>query len=173
MKKLCRKIIVALIITVVFSSSITAEESKSLKLVPPSDFFSFGFYGNSTATSSISSLTLSYDSSAVNLSSKEFYASGDFYVKWTTASRSRIKITMEVSEWTPNAYGGGCISFVPKTDSESSMISLSSGNIVVSDIVQGSVVSDLKGYTATVSMDGVQYNTMYYSTVVLKVEVVE
>ena len=173
MKKLWYKIIVTLLMMTIFCSSVFAAESKPLKLVLPSDYFSFGFYSNSTATSSMDSLTLSYDSSSVNLSSKVFYASGNFYVKWTTASRSRIKITMNVSEWTPNAYGDGKISFVAKTNSDTTLTSLFSGDIVIDDIASGSVVSGIVGYTATVSMDGVQSGKSYSSTVVLKVEVQE
>lgn len=172
MKKLLKIKIATILIMTAFCSFVFAEESKALQLVLPSDYFSFGFYKDSSGTVSADSVTLRYNSSSVGLTSNEFYASADFFVKWTIASRSRIKITMNVSEWTPNTSGEGKVSFVSKI-SGSGMNPIMSGNIVVADLTRGSVTSGVAGYTAAVSMKGIQYNNSYTSTVVMRVEVSE
>ena len=173
MKKLRKKKIVAMLILTVLCSFAFAEESKPLQLVLPSDYFSFGFYKDSSGTVSADSVILRYNSSSVDLTSNEFYASADFYVKWTVASRSRIKITLNVSEWFPNTFGDGKVSFVSRIESGSGMNPVMSGNIVVADLTRGSVTSGVAGYTAAVSMKGIQYNNSYTSTVVMRVEVSE
>ena len=114
MKKLLKTKIATILIMTAFCSFVFAEESKTLHLVLPSDYFSFGFYKDSLGSVSLDNISLQYNSSSVDLESNEFYASADFFVKWTIASRSRIKITMNVSEWTPNTSGGGKVSFVSK-----------------------------------------------------------
>ena len=172
MKKLLKTKIATILIMTAFCSFVFAEESKALQLVLPSDYFSFGFYKDSSGIVSADSVTLQYNSSSVDLNSNEFYASADFFVKWTIASRSRIKITMNVSEWTPNTSGEGKVSFVSKI-SGSGMNPIMSGNNVVADLARGSVTSGVAGYTAAVSMKGIQYNNSYTSTVVMKVEVSE
>ena len=172
MKKLLKIKIAIILIMTAFCSFVFAEESKALQLVLPSDYFSFGFYKDSSGSVSLDYISLQYNSSSVDLTSNEFYASADFFVKWTIASRSRIKITMNVSEWTPNTSGGGKVSFVSKI-SGSGMNPITSGNIVVTDLSRGSVTSGFAGYTAAVSMKGIQYNNTYSSTIVMKVEVSE
>ena len=173
MKKLLRIKIAIILIMTAFCSFVFAEESKALQLVLPSDYFSFGFYKDSSGSVSLDYISLQYNSSSVDLESNEFYASADFFVKWTIASRSRIKITMNVSEWTPNTSGEGKVSFVSKIKSGSGMNPITSGNIVVTDLSRGSVTSGVAGYTAAVSMKGIQYNNTYSSTIVMKVEVSE
>ena len=174
MKKLLKIKIATVLIMTAFCSFVFAEESKVLQLVLPSDYYSFGFYKDSLGSVSLDNISLQYNSSSVDLESNEFYASADFFVKWTIASRSRIKITMNVSEWTPNTSGGGKVSFVSKI-SGSGMNPITSGNIVVTDLSRGSVTSGVAGYTAAVSMKGIQYNNnnTYSSTIVMKVEVSE
>ena len=175
MKKLLKIKIATILIMTAFCSFVFAEDSKALQLVLPSDYFSFGFYKDSSGIVSADSVTLQYNSSSLDLESNEFYASADFFVKWTIASRSRIKITMNVSEWNPNTSGGGKVSFVSKIKSGSGMNPITSGNIVVTDLSRGSVTSGVAGYTAAVSMKGIQYNNnnTYSSTIVMKVEVSE
>ena len=173
MKKLLKIKIATILIMTAFCSFVFAEESKTLHLVLPSDYFSFGFYKDSLGSVSLDNISLQYNSSSVDLESNEFYASADFFVKWTIASRSRIKITMNVSEWTPNTSGEGKVSFVSKIKSGSGMNPITSGNIVVTDLSRGSVTSGFAGYTAAVSMKGIQYNNKYSSTIVMKVEVSE
>ena len=173
MKKLLKIKIVTILIMTAFCSFVFAEDSKALQLVLPSDYFSFGFYKDSLGSVSLDNISLQYNSSSVDLESNEFYASADFFVKWTIASRSRIKITMNVSEWTPNTSGEGKVSFVSKIKSGSGMNPITSGNIVVTDLSRGSVTSGVAGYTAAVSMKGIQYNNTYSSTIVMKVEVSE
>ena len=173
MKKLLRIKIAIILIMTAFCSFVFAEDSKALQLVLPSDYFSFGFYKDSLGSVSLDNISLQYNSSSVDLESNEFYASADFFVKWTIASRSRIKITMNVSEWTPNTSGEGKVSFVSKIKSGSGMNPITSGNIVVTDLSRGSVTSGVAGYTAAVSMKGIQYNNTYSSTIVMKVEVSE
>lgn len=172
MKKLLKIKIATILIMTPFCSFVFAEEPKALQLVLPSDYFSFGFYNDSLGSVSLDNISLQYNSSSVDLESNEFYASADFFVKWTIASRSRIKITMNVSEWNPNTSGGGKVSFVSKI-SGSGMNPITSGNIVVTDLPRGSVTSGVAGYTAAVSMKGIQYNNSYTSTVVMRVEVSE
>lgn len=173
MKKLLKIKIATILIMTAFCSFVFAEESKALQLVLPSDYFSFGFYKDSSGTVSADSVTLRYNSSSVGLTSNEFYASADFYVKWTIASRSRIKISLNVSEWSPNIFGDGKVSFVSRIEPGSVMNPVMSGNIVVADLTRGSVTSGVAGYTAAVSMKGIQYNNSYTSTVVMRVEVSE
>ena len=173
MKKLLKIKIATILIMTAFCSFVFAEEPKALHLVLPSDYFSFGFYKDSLGSISLDNILLQYNSSSVDLTSNEFYASADFYVKWTVASRSRIKITLNVSQWFPNTFGDGKISFVSRIESGSGMNPIMSGNNVVADLARGSVTSGVAGYTAAVSMKGIQYNNSYTSTVVMKVEVSE
>ena len=143
-----------------------ATKSKPLKLTIPSDYYSFGFYSDENGSSSVSSLTLLYDtSSSVTTSSNSFYASNSFYVGWTIASRYSLNIVMNVADWSSAA-----ISLVSKT--ETGKTALTQGENIVSTLSAGSVVNGSKCYKATVSMDGVQLGGSYSTTVTLKVVVI-
>ena len=141
-------------------------ESKPLKLTIPSDYYSFGFYSDEAGSTGVSVLTLMYDSSSsVTTSSNSVYASNTFYVGWTIASRYSLNIVMSVADWSSSA-----ISFVAKT--ETGKTALAGGDNIVSTLLAGSIVKGSKCYKATVSMDGVQTDHAYSTTVTLKVVVI-
>ena len=76
-----------------------------------------------------------------------------------------LNILMSVADWSSSA-----ISFVAKT--ETGKTALAGGDNIVSTLLAGSIVKGSKCYKATVSMDGVQTDHAYSTTVTLKVVVI-